>query len=131
MKKSVKTRRPCRSRQPGQTRRRVVETKDAIAGIAAGSLAFAILVYLSMRRNAKRRAAGAQQIIASQGGLPQGAHGDGYQPHVVRVAPNAPSKSHTVVDDVALQRANSSARQAARKDAVDRQKQRIDRQLRK
>ena len=130
MKNSVKTRRPCRSRQPGQTRRRVVETKDAIAGIAAGSSAFAILVFLSMRRNAKRRAAGAQQIIASQGGLPQGAHGHGYQPHVVRVAPDAPSKAHTV-DDVALQRANSSARQAARKDAVDRQKQRIDRQLRK
>ena len=62
VKKSVKTRRPRRSRQPGQTRRRVVETKDAIAGIAAGSSAFAILVFLCTRRNAKRRAAGVQQI---------------------------------------------------------------------
>ena len=114
-----------------ESARRAALAKDAIAGIAAGSSAFAILVFLCMRRNAKRRAARVQQIIASQGGPPQGAHGRGYQPFIVHVAPNAAASNAQTVDAIALQRANSAARQAARKDAMDRQKQRIERQLRK
>ena len=114
-----------------ESARRAALAKDAIAGIAAGSSAFAILVFLCMRRNAKRRAARVQQIIASQGGLPQGAHGRGYQPYIVHMAPNAGAPNAQTVDAIALQRANSAARQAARKDAMDRQKQRVERQLRK
>ena len=51
-------------------------SESAVAGIAsgaAGTFAFAILVFLCSRRNTKRRAARVQQIIASQGGLLHGA----------------------------------------------------------
>lgn len=114
-----------------ESARRAALAKDAIAGIAVGSSAFSILVFLCTRRNAMRRASRVQQIIASQGGLPQGAHGRGYQPYIVHVAPNAGASNAQTVDAIALQRANSAARQAARKDAMDRQKQRVERQLRK
>ena len=56
-------------------------TKDEIVGIAVGSFAFVILVFLCARRNAIRRAARVQRIIVSQqikqvggAGLPLGAH---------------------------------------------------------
>lgn len=56
-------------------------TKDEIVGIAVGSFAFVILVFLCARRNTIRRAARVQRIIVSQqirqvggAGLPLGAH---------------------------------------------------------
>jgi hypothetical protein len=56
-------------------------TKYEIVGIAVGSFAFVILVFLCARRNAIRRAARVQRIIVSRqikqvggAGLPLGAH---------------------------------------------------------
>ena len=73
---------PPLSTVPGESSRRKTLVNGAIAGIVVGSLAFAIIVFLCIRRNRTRRFSRVQSVLLAQqqqvgGNIPGG------QPHVV------------------------------------------------
>lgn len=114
--------------------RGIALSTGAIAGVVVGGFAFIVtIIVVACRRNAKRQNARVRLILNHQhlrGGLPQGAHvarGVSTHPPCV-VTVTKPTSTSALMNADATRRANSIARVDARKDAMERQKRRIERQ---